>query len=155
MVSYGCPRAPLIFHDWFKTIDTPPQFISSPLKNGGWKTISLSYWVSVTFQGWCMLNFGGVRFFLELITPWKLTWNLKNHKNSPKIEIRQNSPEPKKTRWLWVPASRSCSREILKELCYPPFGQPQLHQGGRCWPCLPWSPWWSKLNPQTTGVVPT
>ena len=28
----------------------PPKFNSSPLKNGGWKT-SLSYWVSVTFQG--------------------------------------------------------------------------------------------------------
>ena len=26
------------------------KFNSSPLKNGGWKT-SLSYWVSVTFQG--------------------------------------------------------------------------------------------------------
>ena len=30
--------------------DTPWKFNSSPLKNGGWKT-SLSYWVSVTFQG--------------------------------------------------------------------------------------------------------
>ena len=29
---------------------TPPKFNSSPLKNGGWKTI-LSYWVSVTLQG--------------------------------------------------------------------------------------------------------
>ncbi len=29
---------------------TPPKFNSSPLKNGGWKTI-LAYWVSVTFQG--------------------------------------------------------------------------------------------------------
>ena len=29
---------------------TPPKFDSSPLKNGGWKTI-LSYWVSVTFRG--------------------------------------------------------------------------------------------------------
>ena len=29
---------------------TPLKFNSLPLKNGGWKT-SLSYWVSVTFQG--------------------------------------------------------------------------------------------------------
>ena len=29
---------------------TPRKFNSSPLKNGGWKTI-LSYWVSVAFQG--------------------------------------------------------------------------------------------------------
>ena len=29
---------------------TPPKVNSSPLKNGGWKT-SLSYWVSVTFEG--------------------------------------------------------------------------------------------------------
>ena len=33
-----------------KLANTPPKFNSSPLKNGGWKT-SLSYWVSVTFQG--------------------------------------------------------------------------------------------------------
>ena len=38
---------------------TPPKFNSSPLKNGGWKTI-LSYWVSVTFQGLLLLNFGRV-----------------------------------------------------------------------------------------------
>ena len=38
---------------------TPPKFNSSPLKNGGWKT-SLSYWVSATFQGLLLLNFGRV-----------------------------------------------------------------------------------------------
>ena len=43
---------------------TPPEFNSSPLKKDAWKTI-LSYWVSVTFQGLLLLNFGGVgTFFL-------------------------------------------------------------------------------------------
>ena len=36
---------------------TPPKFNSSPLKNGGWKTI-LSYWEG-NFSG-AMLNFGRV-----------------------------------------------------------------------------------------------
>ncbi len=35
---------------------TLPKFNSSPLKNGG---RLLSYWVSVTFQGLLLLNFGG------------------------------------------------------------------------------------------------
>ena len=38
-------------------ITTPPNFNSSPLKNGRWKTI-LSYWEG-NFSG-AMLNFGGV-----------------------------------------------------------------------------------------------
>ena len=39
---------------------TPPKFNSSPLKNGGWKTI-LSYWVSVTFQGRAVKLGEGIR----------------------------------------------------------------------------------------------
>ena len=39
----------------------PPKFNSSPLKNGGWKTI-LSNWVPVTFQG------------LDLLVDCRLTW---------------------------------------------------------------------------------
>ena len=35
---------------YFVFLYTPPKFNSSPLKMDGWKT-SLSYWVSVTFQG--------------------------------------------------------------------------------------------------------
>ena len=43
---------------------TPPKFNSSPLKNGGWKTIRLSYWEG-NFSG-AMLNFGRVtQIFLE------------------------------------------------------------------------------------------
>ena len=40
----------------------PWSFNSSPLKNGGWKTI-LSYWVLVTFRGRELLNFRGVSIF--------------------------------------------------------------------------------------------
>ena len=37
----------------------PRKFNSSPLKNGGWKTI-LSYWVPVTFQGRTVKFRGGI-----------------------------------------------------------------------------------------------
>ena len=46
-----------------KTKKAHPKFNSVPLKNDGWKT-SLSYWVSVTFQGRLLFNFrgGGIRY---------------------------------------------------------------------------------------------
>ncbi len=40
-------------------MNTLPETNSSPLKNGGWKTI-LSYWVSVTFQGRAVKLRGGI-----------------------------------------------------------------------------------------------
>ena len=68
---------------WFRHLLgslTPPKFNSSPLKNSGWKTI-LSYWVSVTFQGRLLLNFGGVTFTLKRLFScccprWKRCWEI-------------------------------------------------------------------------------
>ena len=60
--------------------DTLPKFNSSPLQNGGWKTI-LSYWVSVTFHRRWLLNFrGGVSLVkvLEFLPHQKIALVFEN-----------------------------------------------------------------------------
>ena len=50
--------------DVFFEAITPPKFNENfPWKNGGKGRLILSYWVSVTFQGILLLNFGGVTDF--------------------------------------------------------------------------------------------
>ena len=57
---------------------TPPKFNSSPLKNGGWKTIP-SYREG-NFSG-AVLNFGGV-FFLPESLKWKIAHLETSHTSS-------------------------------------------------------------------------
>ena len=95
---------------WFWTYSSyipPPKFNSSPLKNGGWKTI-LSYWVLVTLQ-WRtvkLLNFGRVCVYRpteqhDIYTIWRY---LEQHESymHPAVSSRHVQPLTGDTRELFV-----------------------------------------------------
>ena len=81
----GVCSVKVIFYG-FESHGTPPKFNCLPLKHGGWKT-SLSYWVSVTFQGRAvklrrvheLLDSFWVAFSLTQLTITKKYLPWKNH----------------------------------------------------------------------------
>ena len=70
-------------HGHEKVLTTPWKFNSSPLKNGGTGRLSLSYWVSVSFQGLCHVKVGeGNNCTVVGLEVWASIWKHVEHLKS-------------------------------------------------------------------------